>query len=308
MRFRGTERRAATVRSGVAAAAVLAVIASGCGGDTPSRSASASTTTPQPPPGNRFEDFNPANFDASSINIDNRYFPLRPGRQYTYKGTTVEEGKTVPHEVVFAVTNLVKELNGVRTVVIWDRDYKDNTLEESELTFFAQDKSGNVWHLGQYREEYDNEGKELRGAQAWLVGYLEGARAGIFMHPDPKAGTPSYSEGYAPPPYYWTDRAYVDQVGVKTTVPAGNYDDVIVTAEYSETEPDAYQLKYYAPGLGVVRVGYRGNDTTREKLELTESKELPPDELTKVSTDALQLETRANIYGKTPAAQLRSGA
>src|ERR1700731_5356580 len=84
-------------------------------------------------------------------------------------------------------------INGVRALIVWDLDYTDGKLEESELVFFAQDKGGNVWLLGELNETYDK--LNLVGGKTWLAG-MDGSRAGIMMKADPRRGTPSYSEGY----------------------------------------------------------------------------------------------------------------
>jgi hypothetical protein len=252
----------------------------------------------------RFENFDPKNFDRSSV-IDNQWFPLKPGTQFVYEGVAVEGGERAPHRVVFTVTDLTKVINGVRTVVIADQDFSDGKMIETELTFFAQDKDGNVWHLGQYRETYDE--TEFVGGRVWLDGYLDGAKAGIMMPADPQVGNPSFSEGYAPAPFNWTDRARVYQMGQKTRVPVGSYDDVLVMEENNEEEPGAFQLKYYARGIGIVRVGWRGDDATQETLELVKRVELSPEEMAKVRGDALELEKRAYIYARTPPAEYTPG-
>jgi hypothetical protein len=209
--------------------------------------------------------------------------------------------------VVFTVTDLTKVIDGVRTVVCWDTDYSAGKLLETELIFFAQDNDGNVWHLGQYRETYDD--VEFVGGRAWLAG-IDGARAGIMMKAEPRLGTPSYSQGYAPPPFNWTDRAKVDQMGQKTCVPADCYEDVLVIAESSKEEgPEAQQLKYYARGVGYVRVGWRGKgEKTRETLELVKVVQLGPAALAEARAKALELEKRASIYGRTPPAEHMPGA
>jgi hypothetical protein len=233
-----------------------------------------------------------------STTIDNKWFPLKPGTQHVYRGHTRAGNKRVPHSVVFTVTDLTKVIDGVRTVVCFDRDYKAGRLVEPELIFFAQDNDGNVWLLGEYREIYED--TEYVGGQAWLAG-MEGARAGIMMKAEPRAGMPSYSEGYAPPPLNWSDGAKVEKMGQKACVPAGCYDDVLVIAEFSHEEgPDAKQIKYYAPGVGPVRIGWRGKgEKTRETLELTAVVQLDPEALAKVRADALELEKRASMYGQT---------
>lgn len=279
------------------AAVVLASTACGSGSTTKTSAADGVVATSA-------DDFDPENFDATSIDVDNKYMPLTPGTQLTYEGQDVIDGEATPHRVVGTVTDLVKTIDGVDVVVFYENDYVRDNLEESELTFFAQDTTGTVWHLGQYSELYED-GKELIGGRAWMVGYVEGARAGIFMSPDPKEGSPSYSEGFAPPPYYWTDMAQVSKTGETTKVPAGDYDNVLVTKEWTQQAPDEIQLKYYAPGLGVVRVGFAGEDTEQETLELVAVKHLSPKELAHEREEALKLEAHANVYGKTTAARRR---
>ncbi len=76
-------------------------------------------------------------------------------------------------------------------------------------------------------------------------------------------------------------------------------------AESSKKEgPDAQQLKYYAPGVGYVRVGWRGKgEKLKESLELTEVVKLIPEALVKARAEALEIEKRAYRYGRTPPAE-----
>jgi hypothetical protein len=245
-------------------------------------------------------DLDPNNFDNSTI-IDNEWFPLKPGMQFTYEGYTADAGERVPHKIVFIVTDLTKMIDDVRVVVILDADYADDRLEEKELTFFAQDNDGNVWHLGQYRETYDE--TEFVGGRIWRINDPEGSKAGIMMQAEPQLEMPSYSQGYAPPPFNWTDRAQVYQMGEKTTVPFGSYDDVLVVEEFNQEEPGAFQLKYYARGVGNVRIGWRGDDSQQEEMGLVDLVELDADALAEARADALELENRAYIYGRTQPAE-----
>lgn len=275
--------------------ALALVSASGCGGDNPSASISA-------------DDFEPGIFD-NSVTIDNEWFPLKPGMQLTFTGSTREEGKRIPHRVVFIVTDLVKVVDGVPVRVTWERDWSRDQLEEAELTFFAQDKDGNVWHLGQYPEVYEN--GELVEAPAWVAG-TKGGKAGIVMKAEPKLGAPDYSQGFAPPPINWVDRAAVDQIGATTCVPVDCFEGVLVTREFEVDKPDAFQLKYYARGVGNVRVGWRGrNDKDHEVLTLVDRTQLTTKALTKARMEALKLETNAYkirkaVYGTTSPAEQRS--
>jgi hypothetical protein len=276
--------------------------------------ASPSTSTPSeaaPPPAQNtstvknWEDFDATSFDRSA-HIDNAYLPLKPGTRYVYEGTTVEDdGTVVPHRIVINVTDLTKVIGGVRSVVTWDLDYSDGELVEAEVAFFAQDKDGNVWRMGEYPEEYD-EGK-LVGSSPWLHGY-EDARAGIEMKSRPQPGTPSYSQGWGPK-VGWTDRAVVHQIGQKTCVKVDCYDDVVVTAESSASEPGAKQFKYYARNVGNVKVGWEGaGDQAKETLELVQLVSLDAKGLAEIRAGALKLEKSAyvnskNVYAHTPPAE-----
>ncbi|NRA87397.1 MAG: hypothetical protein HRU28_08380 [Rhizobiales bacterium] len=150
----------------------------------------------------KYDQFIASNF-TNSTNVDNNRMPLKPGMQFIYDGYTVDNDEKVKHKVIIIVTDLIKKINGVDTVVIWDRDFSNGYLEESELTFFAQDDDGNVWHLGQHSEIYEED--TLVGGAAWLVGHLEGAKAGIMMLSTPKVDGKIISQGFAPPPFNWTD-------------------------------------------------------------------------------------------------------
>ncbi|MFL5762150.1 MAG: hypothetical protein ACJ789_20820 [Thermomicrobiales bacterium] len=243
----------------------------------------------------------PTNFDHSAV-IDNDWMPLKPGTRLFYEGVDVDDnGDRIPHVVVVTVTDLTKVIDGVRTRITLEEDYSDEELVEQDAIFHAQDKDGNVWHLGELVETYE-EGS-LVGGQVWLVGLTEGAHAGIEMLAEPQVGD-IYSQGYAPPPYYWTDRAEVYQTGQQTTVPAGSYEDVMVIAEWDrETEEGVFQDKYHARGVGVVRVGFRGPDPQKEELELGGIEQLGEVELADVRTQVLQMEERAYAYGRTPPAE-----
>jgi hypothetical protein len=229
--------------------------------------------------------FDPGKFDASTV-IDNKWSPMRPGMHWAYDGTIIEEGQIIPHRIEFTVTDLVKEIQGVRTVVAWSMDYTGGKLVEKELAFYAQDDEGRVWYLGEYPEEYEND--TFVKAPAWIAG-INGARAGVKMQAEPQSGTADVFQGWGPA-VEWSDFGHVDQMGLDVCVPANCYKDVLVVAESSLGEAGAFQLKYFAPGLGEVQVGWRGADVTQEELVLTDYELLNPEALAKVDAQALDLE------------------
>jgi hypothetical protein len=228
---------------------------------------------------------------------------MEPGTRFTWKGHALDDDTLVSRMVVFTVTDLTKVVDGVRTVVAWDRDYNDGELAEPELAFFAQDNEGNVWLFGEYPEEYDH-GKIVK-TPTWIAG-LHGARPGIIMQATPRVGTPSYAEGWGGKDVHWTDRGKVYRVGERTCVPVDCYDDVLVIDEFSPEEPGAHQLKYYAPGVGGVRIGWRGpKEEEQEEMALVELEHLSPEAMANANAKVLEQEERAytmseDVYGLTP--------
>jgi hypothetical protein len=250
------------------------------------------------------KDFDPTDFDNSTT-VDNKWFPLKPGEHSVFEGSAIDDGQRISRRVLTTVTDLSKEIDGVNSVVVWERDYNNGQLVEAELGFFAQDNYGNVWHMGEYPEEYEN--GEFDKAPGWLAG-SKGATAGIAMRAEPRLGTPGYAQGYAPPPINWIDRGRVHNVGEKVCVPVGCYEDVLVIEEFERNVPGAYQLKYYAPGVGDIEVGWRGpEEEEKEGLELVQNVRLSQKGLAKARADALELEKHAyeikDFYRKTEPAK-----
>ena len=89
------------------------------------------------------EDFDRSNFDDSAT-VDNEWFPLEPGAHSVFEGSAIDDGERISRRVVTTVTDLTKEIDGVNSVIVWERDYNEGDLVEAELGFFAQDNDGNV--------------------------------------------------------------------------------------------------------------------------------------------------------------------
>jgi hypothetical protein len=251
-------------------------------------------------------DFDPRKF-SDPTRIDNRWSPLQPGTRFVYEGRADRGRGRLPHRVVFTVTDLTKVIDGVRSVVLWDRDFNGGRLAEGELAFHAQDDDGNIWNMGEYPEEY--EGGRVQGApDTWIAG-LAGARAGILMRGRPRPGTSSYLQGWAPA-IEFSDRATVHQAGARDCVPVGCFRDVLVTDETNPLEPaDGHQRKYYARGIGNIRAAPVGG-REKEVLVLTRVIRLSPAQMAAVRREALKLDRRGyamspRVYGRTPPAQPR---
>src|ERR1044071_587408 len=267
---------------------LIMIFISACGGKT-----SPETTA-------EFKDFDPNNFDRST-EINNNWMPMQPGTQWAYEGTAVDEdGNKFARRIEFTITDLTKEIAGVRTVVAWIVDYNNEEIIEKEIAFYAQDNDGNVWYLGEHPEEIAD-GKFI-DAPTWIAG-VEDARAGVKMMAEPKVGIPNYFQGWGPA-VEWSDYGRIDKMGQETCVHIDCYKDVMVIAEASLKEVGAAQFKYYLPEVGEVRVNWGGQDATQEALQLVEHTQLSPEALAEIRAEALALEKHAyevsaKVYGKT---------
>jgi hypothetical protein len=127
----------------VAVAGLLLFAAAGCSGG-PGQSAGKNTGQGDTGHSNvvSAKDFSLSRF-SDSTDVTNKWFPLKPGTQFVFEGHAEDDGERLQRRVVTTVTDLTKFIADVRTVVVWDRDYDDGELIESEIAFFAQDTSGN---------------------------------------------------------------------------------------------------------------------------------------------------------------------
>lgn len=184
----------------------------------------------------------PANFVSV---IDNPYYPLPVGRVLIYKGT--RDGQEQIDRV--RVTDRTRVLEGITTTAVRDvAKTPDGTLLEATTDWFAQDKQGTVWYLGEATKAYNSDGT-VDTSGSWLAGVHDG-EPGIIMeaHPRvPDAYRQEYLKGEA------EDTAWIVHVGGSLTIPYGTVHNVITSLEATVVEPGIYDQKLYAPGLGIVK-------------------------------------------------------
>ena len=217
-------------------ALALAVLAlSACGG-----SGSKSSSPPSLPQGTKAVKLDPADF---TTNIDNPYWPMRPGSHWVYR--EVENGET--QRVDVTVTNQTKTLEGIEARVVHDRVSRNGGTLEDTYDWYAQDSAGNLWYLGEDTAEYEN-GKLKTREGSWAAG-VDGAEPGIVVPADPKQGM-SYREEYYPG--HAEDGAEVLNVDSQVQVPFGRFKNAMLTRNYSTIEPTVEEMKLYARGVGPV--------------------------------------------------------
>ena len=222
------------------AVGALAALGSGCG-SSHRQAASSSASTLAPVRGRYSPSIRSSDFVTT---IDNRYLPFKPGTAYHFTGV---RGKT-PQTDDEVVTHKTKTILGVKSTVVRDTVSEHGKAIERTFDYYAQDKQGNVWYMGELSLEKQH-GRMVKASDSWLAG-VRGGKPGIIMPGHPRAGDAYRQEYY--PPGEALDQARVIGFAGRAKVPYGNFKKLLVTSERSPLEPQTEQ-KYYAPGLGEVK-------------------------------------------------------
>jgi hypothetical protein len=208
------------------------------------------------PRGSEQVNLNPADF---TTRIDNPYWPMRKGSRWVYRETDSEGTR---QRVVVTVTRRTKMIaNGVRARVVRDVVTEDREPVEVTDDYYAQDKSGNIWYLGEATTEYEN-GKPTSTEGSFEAG-VDGAQAGIIMPAKPRVGLSYREEYYAG---HAEDRARIVSLREQAEVPFGHFRRVLMTRNTNPLEPKSVEFKFYARGVGpVLAIGVSGG-SDREEL------------------------------------------
>jgi hypothetical protein len=208
------------------------------------------------PQGDEAVELDPASF---STRIDNPYFPLEPRTRFTYREVN-ESGNTV--EVVVIVTTATKRIaNGVTARVVRDTVRRDGQLIEDTFDWYAQDRDGNVWYLGEDTVEFAD-GSVASRAGSWEAG-VDGALPGIIMPAHPRPGMHYRQEYYAGEA---EDNGAVLSTDERAEVPYGEFTDVLLTKDTTSLHPNVLEYKLYAKGVGPVLVLGVSGGGAREEL------------------------------------------
>jgi hypothetical protein len=239
----------------------LALMAAGCGSDgdgIPASSAERPLDTRSGASGSLPQGGDPVRLDPEdfTIRIDNRYWPMQPGARWVYREMG-ENGRELRDEVT--VTNRTKVVNGVRARVVHDVVRLEGRVLEETDDWYAQDRAGNVWYLGERTREYQD-GKVKTTAGSWEAG-VDGAQAGVVMPARPVLGMRYRQEHYAGQA---EDRGEVIGIDQQAVVPCGRFNRVLVTEDTNALDRGAQEHKYYALGVGPVLTVSKGGK--REEL------------------------------------------
>jgi len=175
--------------------------------------------------------------------ITNAYFPLPVGRTLIYRG--IRDGVTQIDTV--HVTSQTRVLEGITATVVTDVATHNGRLLEKTTDYYAQDKQGNVWYLGEKTAAYSHGHVDHSGS--WLAGVHDG-EPGIVMlaHPQvPDAYRQEFLAGQA------QDTAWIVSRGGSIKLPFKVVHNVVTSLEFTVLEPKVVDKKIYAPGLGIVK-------------------------------------------------------
>jgi hypothetical protein len=234
-------RKANLILTATAMVAVIAASATAVGSSSAGASARPGTLAPIHPNGPYTPSIDPANFVER---VTNPYFPLETGTGYHYKGVR----GTTPQTDNEVVTHQTKQILGITATVVRDTVSEHGHPVERTFDWYAQDKQGNVWYMGENSLELNKHGHFVRASDSWESG-VDGGQPGIIMPASPERGDAYRQEFF--PPGEALDQARVLKLNGNRTVPDGNFKHLLITSERSPLEPQTEQ-KYYARGVGEI--------------------------------------------------------
>ena len=245
-----TSRTRISIAVALAVLAASAAIGISLAGSNPSPSAS------RLPQGSEPVHLNPADF---TTRITNPYWPMRAGSRWVYRETDAEGTR---QRVVVTVTNKTKRIaNGVTARVVHDVVTEGRKLVEVTDDWYAQDRAGNVWYLGEFTKEYEN--GRFKSTEGSFEAGVDGAQPGIAIPARPRPGLryrQEYYKGHA------EDKARVVSLREQAEVPFGHFRPVLMTRDVNPLSPKVLEFKFYARGVGPVLAISVSGGSDREEL------------------------------------------
>jgi len=188
-------------------------------------------------------DYEPVPKPADFVHaITNRYLPFPVGRTLIYRG--IKDAVTQIDRV--HVTSKTRVLEGITATAVTDVATHNGKLLEKTTDYYAQDKQGNVWYLGENTAAYSHGHVDHSGS--WLAGVHDG-EPGIVMLANPQvpdAYRQEFLAGQA------EDTAWIVSRGGSFKLPFKVVHHVLTSYEFTVLEPKVLDKKVYAPGLGIV--------------------------------------------------------
>ena len=233
----------------------------------------------------------PGDFDGTSNDVDNAWYPLVPGQRSIFIEEADDECEIIVIDVIATANQSRTSVNGVLVREVLDRAYFDESgafcedgsggpddweLLEITLDWYAQDVNGNAWYMGEHsvatdHDECDHDSEDPDSIfhsyfmSTDITGCLDGSwEAGYDIweediDEDILAGiimlaNPEKGDFYFQE--YWEDEA-TDMGKVLNfknveTVMYGEQEDCLKTKDWVPLEAGSIEHKYFCYGLGLV--------------------------------------------------------
>ncbi len=187
-----------------------------------------------------------------SLVIDNGFFPVVVGSE------SVLENEAGDAQLVITVPGDEEMVAGVNTLVLVEEESEEGDIIEVSRNFFAQAPDGTVCYFGEDVDICDTglepdgnggflcDGEEPSHEGAWRAGE-NGAVSGIIMLANPEVDD-VYKQEDAPG--VAEDQAEVQALGELIEVPAGDFNDTLITEDCNPFD-GTKDLKVYVNGIGL---------------------------------------------------------
>ncbi len=204
--------------------------------------------------------FEAEDFETSlgSLTTPNDYFPMSVGHVWTYGGD---------EEIMVEVLDETKHIDDITCFVVRDIVFADGLLVEDTDDWFAVNRNdGAIWYCGEEVKDFeyfDGDSPsvpELVAIDGSFKVERDGDRAGIFFPGYPQVGDiyrQEFSLGNAEDmaevvstTYSYGQDSELDELVPQELAELLCNNNCIVVAETTPIEPDVFEYKYFAPGIG----------------------------------------------------------
>jgi len=184
--------------------------------------------------------YNPTIDPASFVDgVTNPLFPLTPGTQFVYESAN--------EHIQVDVTTVRRTILGISCVEVHDVASVNGSITEDTLDWYAQDRDGNVWYMGEDTKELDH-GTVTSTEGSWEAG-VDSAKPGIIIPAAPTPNAPYRQEYKA---CEAEDFGTVLSTTETVTGPTGTFTNCLHTIDTTPLEPDVKEDKFYCPTVGLV--------------------------------------------------------
>jgi hypothetical protein len=187
-------------------------------------------------------------FGSHSNRITNRWLPISKFHKTILRGVDGDEHLHIARTLKHRTKAFTYRGQRVKAAIVKDvvRNTRQHRKIEQTLDYFAQDKAGTVYYLGEDVNEYPRHGPISHEGE-WRLG-RDTKRPGILMPAHPRVGDSFKSEA-VPGVTHETDT--VVKRGLERHAGGVDYSHVMRIREDAGPPPEV-EYKTYAPGVGVI--------------------------------------------------------